>query len=164
MCAIHWNCNKFNYSDSEFLEGPLSKNNTSTLFTAQPLNTDEEKVAIVGDLDTFVRDKRASARRTVFIEGFKYLNGRFCVREFKDFLSEIFTAFYTLTEAAVARNNLNPLRNNKLCIARKKIYASENFTPGELRPTHTYRKQLFASRYIHGSFFAYIYLSRLARL
>jgi len=64
----------------------LSKNNTSTLFTAQTLNTDEKlmKVAIVGELDTFVGDKRASARRAVFVVGFKYLNGRLYVSEFKE--------------------------------------------------------------------------------
>ena len=64
----------------------FSKNNTSTLFTAQKLNTDEKlmKVAIVGELDTFVGDKRASARRTVFVIGFKYLNGRLYVSEFKE--------------------------------------------------------------------------------
>ena len=64
----------------------LSKNNTSTLFTAQTLNTDEKlmKVAIVGELDTFVGDKRISARRTVFVVGFKYLNGRLYVSEFKE--------------------------------------------------------------------------------
>ena len=64
----------------------LNKNNTSTLFTAQTLNTDEKlmKVAIVGELDTFVGDKRAGARRTAFVVGFKYLNGRLYVSEFKE--------------------------------------------------------------------------------
>ena len=64
----------------------LNKNNTATLFTAQTLNTDEKlmKVAIVGQLDTFVGDKRASARRTAFVVGFKYLNGRLYVSEFKE--------------------------------------------------------------------------------
>ena len=64
----------------------MSKNNTSTLFTAQAMNTDEKlmKVAIVGDLDTFVGDKRANARHTVFVVGFKYLNGRLYVSEFKE--------------------------------------------------------------------------------
>jgi conjugal transfer pilus assembly protein TraE len=42
------------------------------------------KVAIVGNLDTFVGDKRASVRRTVFVVGFKYLNGRLYVSEFKE--------------------------------------------------------------------------------
>lgn len=64
----------------------LSKNNASMLFTAQTLNTDEKlmKVAIVGELDTFVGDKRVSVRRTVFVVGFKYLNGRLYVSEFKE--------------------------------------------------------------------------------
>ncbi len=64
----------------------LAKNNAATLFTAQTLNTDEKlmKVAITGDLDTFVGDKRISTRRTIYVIGFRYINGRLFVNEFKE--------------------------------------------------------------------------------
>lgn len=64
----------------------LTKNSASTLFSAQTLNADEKlmKVAIAGYLDTFVGDKRVVSRHALFVVGFKYLNGRLYVSEFKE--------------------------------------------------------------------------------
>ncbi|NCN88602.1 MAG: type IV conjugative transfer system protein TraE [Gallionella sp.] len=64
----------------------LEKNNAATQFSGQTLNSDEKlmKVAITGDLYTFVGDKRISTKHAVFVVGFKYLNGRLYVSEFKE--------------------------------------------------------------------------------
>ena len=64
----------------------LKKNSASTLFSAQSLNADEglKKVAMVGDLDTFVGDKKVSSKRTIYVVGFNYINGKLYVSEFKE--------------------------------------------------------------------------------
>jgi conjugal transfer pilus assembly protein TraE len=64
----------------------VAKNSASTLFSAQTLSTDEKlmKVAIAGYLDTFVGDKRIGVKHAIFVVGFKYLNGRLYVSEFKE--------------------------------------------------------------------------------
>jgi len=64
----------------------LTKNNASTQFAALSLNTDEKtmKVAITGDLSTFIGDKRISGKRVVYAISFKYINGRLYVSEFKE--------------------------------------------------------------------------------
>ncbi len=64
----------------------LAKNTASTQFSAETINVNEDlkKVAIVGNLSTFVGDKRISTKRTSYVVGFKYLNSRLYVSEFKE--------------------------------------------------------------------------------
>lgn len=64
----------------------LKKNNASTMFTAQGLNTDEKlkKVAIIGSLDTFVGDKRISTKQVIYVIGFSFINSRLYISEFKE--------------------------------------------------------------------------------
>jgi conjugal transfer pilus assembly protein TraE len=64
----------------------MAKNNTATMFTAQTLTTDEKlmKVAITGDLETFVGDKRISSKHTIYVVGFKYINEKLFVNELKE--------------------------------------------------------------------------------
>lgn len=64
----------------------MAKNSTSTMFTVQALTTDEKllKVALTGDLETFVGDKRISTKHTIYVVGFKYLNEKLFVNEFKE--------------------------------------------------------------------------------
>ncbi len=64
----------------------MAKNNTATMFTPQTLNTDERlmKVAITGDLETFVGDKRISTKHTIYVVGFKYINEKLFVNELKE--------------------------------------------------------------------------------
>lgn len=64
----------------------LKKNSASTMFSAQTLNADEriKKVAIIGDLDTFVGDKKVNTKHTIYVIGFSYINGRLYVSEFKE--------------------------------------------------------------------------------
>ncbi len=66
----------------EFIE----KNSASTLFTAQSLNADEirMRVAVFGDLETFVQDKRISVKHVVYVLVFKNINGTLFVNEFKE--------------------------------------------------------------------------------
>lgn len=66
----------------EFME----KNNTATMFTIQTLSTDEKlmKVAVTGDLETFVGDKRIGIKHSIYVVGFKYINERLFVNEFKE--------------------------------------------------------------------------------
>lgn len=64
----------------------LSRNSAATQFTAQSLNGDEKamKVAITGNLITYVGDKKAGEKHTVYLVGFRYLNGRLHVSEFRE--------------------------------------------------------------------------------
>lgn len=64
----------------------MEKNNTTTMFTIQTINTDERtmKVAVTGDLDTYLGDKRISTKHTIYVIGFKYINERLFVNEFKE--------------------------------------------------------------------------------
>lgn len=64
----------------------MAKNNTATMFTAQTLTTDEKrmKVAITGDLETFLGDKRISSKHSIYVVGFAYLNEKLFVNEFKE--------------------------------------------------------------------------------
>lgn len=64
----------------------LAKNSASTLFTVEALTTNEGlmKVALTGGLSTFVGEKRIENRRTNFVIGFAFINGRLYVKEFKE--------------------------------------------------------------------------------
>ncbi|MDP2761330.1 MAG: TraE/TraK family type IV conjugative transfer system protein [Sideroxyarcus sp.] len=66
----------------EFME----KNSASTLFTARSVNADEKlmRVAIYGDIETFVQDKRISIKPVVYVIAFQNINGRIFVNEFKE--------------------------------------------------------------------------------
>ncbi len=64
----------------------LAKNTASTQFSAESISVDESlmKVSMAGNLSTFVGDKRISTKRVMYVVGFKYLNGRLYVSEFKE--------------------------------------------------------------------------------
>ncbi len=64
----------------------IAKNSTSTMFTIQTMSTDEKamRVALAGQLDTFVQDKRLPSRQVIYVIAFKNLNGRLFVDEFKE--------------------------------------------------------------------------------
>lgn len=62
------------------------ENSASTMFTAQSLNADEKlmRVAVFGDLETFVQDKRISIKHVIYVVAFKNINGRIFVDELKE--------------------------------------------------------------------------------
>ncbi len=64
----------------------LRKNNAATQFSAQAVLPNEStlKVALSGVLMTWVGDKKASERQTTWLVGFRYLNGRLHVSEFRE--------------------------------------------------------------------------------
>ena len=64
----------------------IRKNNTSTQFSTQAMTVDESamKVALSGVLQTWVSDKKAAEKQTTYVVGFRYLNGRLHVSEFKE--------------------------------------------------------------------------------
>jgi conjugal transfer pilus assembly protein TraE len=64
----------------------IRKNNASTQFSPQSVMADEAamKVALTGVLLTWVGDKKASEKQTSYVVGFRYLNGRLHVSEFKE--------------------------------------------------------------------------------
>lgn len=64
----------------------IRKNNASTQFSPQSVMADEAamKVALTGVLLTWVGDKKASEKQTTYVVGFRYLNGRLHVSEFKE--------------------------------------------------------------------------------
>lgn len=64
----------------------LEKNNASTTFSVQSLQADENlmRVSVTGELDTYVQDKRISTRHVIYAMGFKIINGKFYVDEFKE--------------------------------------------------------------------------------
>lgn len=66
----------------EFME----KNSASTLFTVRAVKADEKlmRVAIYGDLETYVQDKRISIKQVIYVIAFQNLNGRIFVTEFKE--------------------------------------------------------------------------------
>lgn len=66
--------------------GFIEKNSASTMFTVQSLNTDEKlmRVAVFGDLETFVQDKRISIKHVIYVVAFKNINGRLFVDELKE--------------------------------------------------------------------------------
>jgi conjugal transfer pilus assembly protein TraE len=64
----------------------LKKANASTQFSVRSMTTDEEnlRVTLSGTLYTWVSDKRAGNRGTSYMVGFKKLNGRLYVADFKE--------------------------------------------------------------------------------
>lgn len=64
----------------------MAKNSATTLFTTQSLKADEKlmRVAIFGDLETFVQDKRISLKPVVYVIAFQNINGKLFVTEFKE--------------------------------------------------------------------------------
>jgi len=66
----------------EFLE----KNSASTLFTVRAVKADEKlmRVAVYGDLETYVQDKRISIKPVIYVIAFQNLNGKVFVTEFKE--------------------------------------------------------------------------------
>ena len=64
----------------------LRKHNASTQFSAQTVLPDESamKVALSGVLMTWVGDKKAAEKQTTWLVGFRYLNGRLHVSEFRE--------------------------------------------------------------------------------
>jgi len=64
----------------------IRKNNASTQFSTQAMTVDENamKVALSGVLQTWVSDKKAAEMQTAYVVGFRYLNGRLHVSEFKE--------------------------------------------------------------------------------
>lgn len=64
----------------------LKKNNTSTQFSVRSVTPDEKalRVALTGVLTTWASDKKAGERQATFLVGFKHLNGRLHVAEFKE--------------------------------------------------------------------------------
>lgn len=64
----------------------LKKNNTSTQFAVRNVTTDEKnrRVALSGTLYTWTSDKKAGERNAVFMVGFKHMNGKLYVSDFKE--------------------------------------------------------------------------------
>jgi conjugal transfer pilus assembly protein TraE len=64
----------------------IRKNNAATQFSAQSVIPNEStmKVALSGVLTTWVGDKKASETQATWVVGFRYLNGRLHVSEFRE--------------------------------------------------------------------------------
>jgi len=64
----------------------LRRNQTSSQFSVQDITVDENylRVALSGKLHTWVADKRAGERDATFMIGFKYLNGKLYVSDFRE--------------------------------------------------------------------------------
>lgn len=64
----------------------LKKNNTATQFAVRSVTTDEknQRVALSGTLLTWTSDKKAGERNAVFMVGFKQMNGKLYVSDFKE--------------------------------------------------------------------------------
>ena len=64
----------------------LKKNNVSTQFSVRSVkvDTDNLKVALSGTLSTFVSDKKAGDRNATYMIGFKFINGKLYVSNFKE--------------------------------------------------------------------------------
>lgn len=64
----------------------LRKNNIATQFDLHDFKTDTDKlrVALSGNLSTFVVDKKAGSRSVVYLIGFKLINGKLYVSKFKE--------------------------------------------------------------------------------
>lgn len=64
----------------------IRKNNAATQFSAQSVIPNEStmKVALSGVLTTWVGDKKASEKQATWVVGFRYLNGRLHVSEFRE--------------------------------------------------------------------------------
>lgn len=64
----------------------LKKNNAATQFSVRNVTTDERnlKVALSGQLVTWTSDKKAGERNATYMVGFKFINGRLYVSDFKE--------------------------------------------------------------------------------
>jgi conjugal transfer pilus assembly protein TraE len=64
----------------------LKKNNTATQFSVRNVTTNEKdlKVALSGTLVTWTSDKKAGERNATYLVGFKFINGRLYVSDFKE--------------------------------------------------------------------------------
>lgn len=64
----------------------LKRNNTATQFTARSIVPDEKnmRAAITGTLVTWASDKKAGERSATYMVGFKYINGKLYVSDFKE--------------------------------------------------------------------------------
>lgn len=64
----------------------LKKNNTATQFSVRNVTTNEKdlKVALSGTLVTWTSDKKAGERNATYLVGFKFMNGRLYVSDFKE--------------------------------------------------------------------------------
>jgi conjugal transfer pilus assembly protein TraE len=64
----------------------LKKNNAATQFSVRNITTDEKalKVALSGTLVTWTSDKKAGERNATYLVGFKFMNGRLYVSDFKE--------------------------------------------------------------------------------
>ena len=64
----------------------IKKNNVSTQFSVRSVkvDTDNLKVALSGTLSTFVSDKKAGDRNATYMIGFKFINGKLYVSNFKE--------------------------------------------------------------------------------
>jgi conjugal transfer pilus assembly protein TraE len=64
----------------------LRKNNTATQFAVRSITADEKnrRVALSGYLSTWTSDKKAGERSAVFMIGFKQMNGKLYVSDFKE--------------------------------------------------------------------------------
>ena len=68
----------------------LQKNNASTQFSVRNITADEKnlRVALSGTLHTWASDKSAGERNAVFMVGFKHMNGKLYVSDFKETSSQ----------------------------------------------------------------------------
>ena len=64
----------------------LKKNNTATQFSVRSITPDEKalRVALSGVLFTWTADKKAGERQATYLVGFKHINGRLHVSDFKE--------------------------------------------------------------------------------
>jgi conjugal transfer pilus assembly protein TraE len=64
----------------------LKKNNTSTQFSVRSIKVDKDnlRVALSGTLDTWTSDKKAGERTATYMVGFKFINGKLYVSNFKE--------------------------------------------------------------------------------
>lgn len=69
-------------SRSEFIK----KNQTSSQFSVEDISVDEKgmRVAMAGKLNTWVAEKRAGTRDATFMIGFKYINGKLYISDFRE--------------------------------------------------------------------------------
>jgi conjugal transfer pilus assembly protein TraE len=64
----------------------LKKNDTATQFTVRNITTDDKnlRVALSGTLYTWTSDKKAGERNATYMLGFKFMNGKLYVSDFKE--------------------------------------------------------------------------------
>jgi conjugal transfer pilus assembly protein TraE len=64
----------------------LKKNNTATQFTVRNIMTDDKnlRVALSGTLYTWTSDKKAGERNVTYMLGFRFMNGKLYVSDFKE--------------------------------------------------------------------------------